>query len=50
LTTSLAGGAVAIAAGRDIGSGNFTGRLADIRVYDRAFTPKEITELSTKKE
>jgi hypothetical protein len=50
LTTNLAGGAMAIAAGRDIGSGNFTGRVADIRIYDRALTAKGITELSAKKQ
>jgi hypothetical protein len=48
LSAHLAGGAMAIAAGRDIASGNFTGRLADIRIFDSALTTKEITELSAK--
>ena len=42
VSVSLAGGAMSIAAGRDCVSGNFTGRLADIRVFGRALSQEEI--------
>lgn len=42
LSVSLAGGAMSIAAGRDLASANFEGQLADIRVFGRALSPEEI--------